>query len=121
MNKLSRDINRIIYNYLDVSNKHLLKIFPKFKTEFYYSFKKGITLLDILVKCLQLGHIGFFITDDMYRGKKWNINDKRIKYCNKDNYHYFYLNIAELEYINTSIDINRLDILNIEIEKELIE
>lgn len=121
MNKLSRDINRIIYNYLDVSNKHLLKIFPKFRVEFYYSFKKGITLLDILIKCLQLGHRGFFITDDMYRGKKWNINDKRIKYCNKDNYHYFYLNIAELEYINTSIDINRLDILNIEIEKELIE
>ena len=60
------------------------------------------------------------MNDDMYYSRNWDMKDKRIKYYNDNNYHYFYLNIPNLR-SKAVIDVYRLDIVDIEIEKELIE
>lgn len=119
MNNLTKDINNIINNYLDVSTKHLIKIIPKKRISMNKGIKKGITLLDILIKCLQLGYNGFYINSDIddnnYRLTD-EINDDRISHDIKDNEYFFYFDIPELRHMKTMIDINRLDIFDIESE-----
>lgn len=118
MNNLSKDINNIINNYLDVSNKHLIKIIPKHRFARSRCIKEGITSFDLLIKCLQLGYNGFFVNsdDDHYYHLTNKITDDRISCDRENNEYFFYLNIPELKHMQVRIDINRLDIFDIESE-----
>lgn len=65
MIKLSKDINNIIYKYLDYSIKNL-----KLKIKLYKNMRRStfklysyITIEDILFKCVNKGYSGFYIEE----------------------------------------------------------
>lgn len=60
--RLSKDINGIICKYIDYSDNNLIKLIPEKRIKKTLQIKSGISLFDIILKCLKIGYKGFFIT-----------------------------------------------------------
>ena len=86
---LSKNIIKIIFNYNDISTDNLRKIKPKYLC-LDYKLNTDYTVLDIIIKCLQLGFRGFYLYKDktpiIYKYISENINDTRIKIYNNEHY-----------------------------------
>lgn len=91
---LSKNIIKIIFNYNDISTDNLRKIKPKYKY-LNYKLNTNYTVLDIIIKCLQLGFKGFYLyknkTPSIYKYIIENINDTRIKIYNNEDYVRFHI------------------------------
>jgi hypothetical protein len=94
-NKLNKDIYNIIYNYLDQSEEHLVKIGKK--TKYRLIFDLDISLLDMISKAIHSGYNGIYIPN-MFPNlieniheyiKKHNLN--YISISEDDNGIYFYI------------------------------
>lgn len=58
---LSKNINNIINKYLDYSFNNFLSIFNQNKTSVKYQLiDPNITAEDIMIKCVRIGHTGFY-------------------------------------------------------------
>lgn len=60
MNNLSKDINKIIFKYLDYSNNNLYKILETSK-KVNFKLKSDISIKDIIFTCAKLGYKGFHV------------------------------------------------------------
>lgn len=61
MNKLSKDINKIVLNYLDYSNENLNKILKIYQKEGTFTLKQNLSIEDIIFTCAKSGYKGFYI------------------------------------------------------------
>jgi hypothetical protein len=59
--KLSKDINSIICKYINYSKENIMKLIPKIRTRKFIKFKKGLTLVDLILECNRIGYKGFCI------------------------------------------------------------
>jgi hypothetical protein len=82
INKVNCNINKIILQYIDYSKDNLKRIIPNISNYKYFYLNPNLSCLDIIVKCLQTGHKGFYISNDHKRLiktiKKLAMNDDDI-------------------------------------------
>jgi hypothetical protein len=63
---INKNIINIINQYIDYSINHLLKICPKQRRITIYSIKEDLSLMDIIVKAVKLGFVGFTVNQLFY-------------------------------------------------------
>jgi len=63
---INKNIINIINQYIDYSINHLLKICPKQRRITIYSIKEDLSLMDIIVKAVKLGFVGFTVNQSFY-------------------------------------------------------
>ena len=80
-NKLNRNIYNIVYDYLDQSKEHLIKIAKKIK--YKHSFDTNIDILDMISRAIQLGYNGVYIQNIFP-----NLIQNKIRYIKEHNLNY---------------------------------
>lgn len=120
MNNLSKDINKIISQYLDYSNENLNKILKNYQKYKKFMLKPNLLIEDIIFTCAKIGYKGFYI--ERYDTFNDNIIDQIDNLLDKYKFHethdgmYSFYNINN---INISIERYQNE-LNYSIGKEFL-
>ena len=80
--KLSSDICGVIYKYIDYTTDNLYELYYKnYNVAPYKNLPKNITLIDLIVKAIHIGHKGFF-----YKKSHKNFCEQMEKIIQKNEY-----------------------------------
>jgi hypothetical protein len=60
--KLNKDIIKITCKYIDYSQNNIMKLIPEKRICRKLQIKLGLSLFDIILKCLKIGYKGFYIS-----------------------------------------------------------
>ena len=116
--KVSKDIQSIIYKYIDYSLSNLNKTCIKNVHIIIIKFKKDITLTDIITKCTLIGYRGFYFCKsfplqntiiEMNKKEKLNLINENDRLNN-----YWFIKSS----IKKVTDISLLNVLDISFKKK---
>lgn len=107
---INRNLLGIIHSYIDYSIQNLTRIRNNSKriNKIEIKLKDGITIEDVMVKCVLLGGNGFYVYNDedymekyfdQFTFKKLNLNKTKIGDC----FHYQFLEMTDKYYYNVYI------------------
>lgn len=73
--RLTNDICKIVYKYIDYSIKNLIKLFPQKQDNSYFTIKEDVNIIDIFIKAFKKGYKGIVFGID-YEVLKEDIDEK---------------------------------------------